>query len=73
MGSHVTAQAAAGGERGVAHETLVRLEARVGPNVSLEDSRRGETPAALDTLEGPFSCMRPVDCKTEVVTQKTAE
>lgn len=44
----------------------------MGPNVSLEDSWRGETPAALDALEGPFSCMRPAGCRTEVVTQKTA-
>ena len=52
-------QAAAGGERGVAHQALVRLEARVCPDVSFEHSRGGEPSTALDTLVGSFSRVRP--------------
>lgn len=59
VGGHVAPQTAAGGERGVADQALVRLEARVGPDVSLEDPRRGEAPTALHALEWPFSCVRP--------------
>lgn len=59
MGGHVAPQTAASGERGVAHQALVGLQARVGPDVSFEDARRGEAPAALHTLEGPFSCVGP--------------
>lgn len=59
MSSHVAPQAAAGGESGVAHEALVSFQARVGPDVGLEDSGGGEPPAALHALKGSFSCMRP--------------
>lgn len=59
MSSHVAPQAAAGGEGGVAHEALVGFQARMGPDVSFEDSGRGEPPAALHALEGSFSCMGP--------------
>lgn len=71
MGSHVASQAATGGERGVAHEALISFQARVGPDVSLEDSRRGKAPAALHTLKGSFSCMRPGGTKKETVMHKT--
>lgn len=56
---HVAPQAAAGGEGGVTHHALVGLQAGVGPDVGLEDARRGEAPAALHALERPFSCVRP--------------
>ena len=59
MGGHVASQAAAGGERRVAHQALVRLQARVGPDMSFEDARGGKTPTALHALIGPLSCMRP--------------
>lgn len=59
MGGHVASQAAAGGERCVAHQALVRLQARVGPDVSFENARGGKTPTALHALIGPLSCMRP--------------
>lgn len=57
-------QAAASGESGVAHQALIGLQAGVGPDVSLEDARRGEAPAALHTLEGPFSRVRPGEGQT---------
>lgn len=56
-------QAAASGESGVAHQALIGLQAGVGPDVSLEDAGRGEAPAALHTLEGPFSRVRPGEGK----------
>lgn len=59
VSGHVAPQAAAGGESGVAHEALVSFQARVGPDVSFEDSRRGEAPAALHALEGSLSRMGP--------------
>lgn len=59
MSGHVTSQAAAGRERGVTHEALVRLQAGVGPDVSFEDSGRGETAAALHALVRTLSCVRP--------------
>lgn len=52
-------QTAASGESRVAQQALVGLQARVGPDVSFEDARRGEAPAALHTLERPFSCVGP--------------
>lgn len=52
-------QTAASGKSGVTHQALVGLQARVGPDVSFEDARRGEAPAALHTLERPFSCVGP--------------
>ena len=59
MGGHVASQTAASGESGVAHQALVGLQARVGPDMSFEDARRGKAPAALHTLERPFSCVGP--------------
>lgn len=59
MRGHVAPQAAAGGEGGVTHQALVGLQSGVGPDVGLEDTRRGEAPAALHTLERPFSSVRP--------------
>lgn len=59
VSGHVAPQAAAGGERGVAHEALVSFQARVGPDVSLEDAGRGEAPAALHALEGSLPRMGP--------------
>lgn len=61
MGSHVTPQASAGSERCVARQALVRLQARVCPDMSFEDSRRRKTSTALYTLVGPFSRVRPED------------
>lgn len=43
----------------------------MGPDVSLEDSRRGKAPAALHTLKGSFSRMRPGGSKNEIVMHKT--
>lgn len=42
----------------------------MGPDVSLEDARRGEAPAALHTLEGPFSRVRPGEGKTNKIKVK---
>lgn len=56
-------QTAASGESGVAQQALVGLQARVGPDVSFEDARRGEAPAALHTLVRPFSCVGPGEGK----------
>lgn len=63
VGGHVAPQTATSGESGVAHQALVGLQARVGPDVSFEDARRCEAPAALHTLERPFSCVGPGSLK----------
>lgn len=56
---HVAPQASAGGERCVARQAFVRLQARVCSDVSFEHARGGKPPTALHTLVGPFSCMGP--------------
>lgn len=70
VSGHVTPQTAASGESGVAQQAPVGLQARVGPDVSFEDARRGKAPAALHTLERPFSCVGPEERGTKKNPQK---